>query len=94
MTSMAGDSVQSIPDRNSRASTSSRDFAIDTMRGFAILMVIGIHSLALGLIAGLRQFGPAANFAITYAVIASVSIVALLAVREFAPPRIVRWLGA
>jgi peptidoglycan/LPS O-acetylase OafA/YrhL len=45
MTLIARDSIQSIPDRDSRASASSRDVGIDTMRGIAILMVIGIHSL-------------------------------------------------
>jgi surface polysaccharide O-acyltransferase-like enzyme len=45
MTLIAGDSVQSVPDRISLARASSRDAGIDTMRGFAILMVIGIHSL-------------------------------------------------
>ncbi len=44
--------------------------------------------------AGLRQFGPVANFAITYTATASGSIVALLAVRAIAPPRVIRWLGA
>jgi fucose 4-O-acetylase-like acetyltransferase len=43
--------------------------------------------------AQLRQFGPAADFAITYAVTASGSIVALLAVRALTPPRLCRWLG-
>jgi peptidoglycan/LPS O-acetylase OafA/YrhL len=45
MTSIARDTIQSVPDRESKASASSRDAGIDTMRGFAILMVIGIHSL-------------------------------------------------
>jgi peptidoglycan/LPS O-acetylase OafA/YrhL len=45
MTLIAGDSVQSVPDRVALARASSRDIGIDTMRGFAILMVIGIHSL-------------------------------------------------
>src|ERR1700704_7167862 len=45
MTLIARDSIQSIPDLDSRASASSRDVGIDTMRGIAILMVIGIHSL-------------------------------------------------
>ena len=45
MTLAARDSVWSIPDQDSRASASSRDAGIDTMRGIAILMVIGIHSL-------------------------------------------------
>jgi surface polysaccharide O-acyltransferase-like enzyme len=45
MTLIARDSIQSIPDRKSKASASSRDAGIDTIRGFAILMVIGIHSL-------------------------------------------------
>jgi peptidoglycan/LPS O-acetylase OafA/YrhL len=44
MTLIARDSVRSIPDRESHASASSRDAGIDTMRGIAILMVIGIHS--------------------------------------------------
>jgi peptidoglycan/LPS O-acetylase OafA/YrhL len=44
--------------------------------------------------AELRQFGAVANFAITYIVTASGSILALLAVREIAPPRMIRWLGA
>jgi peptidoglycan/LPS O-acetylase OafA/YrhL len=44
--------------------------------------------------AELRRLGPAADFAITYALTALGSIVALLAVREFAPPRMIRWLGA
>jgi fucose 4-O-acetylase-like acetyltransferase len=45
MTLAARDSVWSIPDLDSRAIASSRDAGIDTMRGIAILMVIGIHSL-------------------------------------------------
>ena len=44
--------------------------------------------------AGLRQFGSIADFAITYTVTASGSIVALLAVRATAPPRMIRWLGS
>jgi hypothetical protein len=40
------------------------------------------------------QFGPAADFAITYTVTALGSILALLAVRAIAPPRMIRWLGA
>jgi peptidoglycan/LPS O-acetylase OafA/YrhL len=45
MTLAARDSDWSIPERDSRASASSRDAGLDTMRGIAILMVIGIHSL-------------------------------------------------
>src|SRR6202158_6496933 len=45
MTLAARDSVWSIPDRDSRAIASSRDAGLDSMRGIAILMVIGIHSL-------------------------------------------------
>src|SRR5260370_40887172 len=45
MTLAARGSVGSIPDRDPRAIASSRDAGIDTMRGIAILMVIGIHSL-------------------------------------------------
>lgn len=44
--------------------------------------------------AALHQLGPVANFAITYAVTASGSIVALLAIRAAAPSRLIRWLGA
>jgi peptidoglycan/LPS O-acetylase OafA/YrhL len=44
--------------------------------------------------AALRQFGPAAIFAITYMVTTVGSIVALFAVRGVAPPRLRRWLGA
>ena len=52
-----------------------------------IVMILHDH-------AGLRQFGSLADFAITYTVTASGSIVALLAVRATAPPRLIRWLGA
>jgi peptidoglycan/LPS O-acetylase OafA/YrhL len=52
-----------------------------------VVMLLRDHS-------GLRQFGAAADFAITYALTASVSILALLAVRALAPPRMIRWLGA
>jgi surface polysaccharide O-acyltransferase-like enzyme len=44
--------------------------------------------------AALHRFGPVANFAITYAVTALGSIVALLAIRAAAPARLIRWLGA
>jgi hypothetical protein len=44
--------------------------------------------------AGLMRLGPVADFAITFAVTASGSILALLSVRALAPPRLVRWLGA
>ena len=45
MTLMARDSLRSIPDQASLDVASRRDAGIDTMRGIAILMVIGIHSL-------------------------------------------------
>jgi fucose 4-O-acetylase-like acetyltransferase len=45
MTSMARDSLGLVPDLASRTIASSRDAGIDTMRGLAILMVIGGHSL-------------------------------------------------
>src|SRR5713226_496730 len=45
MTLIARDTTRSIPDQDSLVSAVSRDAAIDTMRGIAILMVIGIHSL-------------------------------------------------
>jgi fucose 4-O-acetylase-like acetyltransferase len=44
--------------------------------------------------AALYRFGPVANFAITYAVTAVGSIIALLAIRAAAPARLIRWLGA
>jgi peptidoglycan/LPS O-acetylase OafA/YrhL len=52
-----------------------------------IVMILRDH-------AELRQFGSIANFAIAYTVTALGSIVALLAVRAIAPPRMIRWLGA
>jgi peptidoglycan/LPS O-acetylase OafA/YrhL len=42
---MARDSLRLVPHQDSRPIASSRDIGIDTMRGIAILMVIGIHSL-------------------------------------------------
>jgi peptidoglycan/LPS O-acetylase OafA/YrhL len=45
MTLMARDSLRLIPDQVSQDATLRRDAGIDTMRGIAILMVIGIHSL-------------------------------------------------
>jgi surface polysaccharide O-acyltransferase-like enzyme len=44
MTLMARETVQSIAARDSQPSVATRDAAIDTARGIAILMVIGIHS--------------------------------------------------
>lgn len=44
--------------------------------------------------APLGQFGPAAASLITFAVAATSSIIPLAVVREFAPPRVCRWLGA
>jgi surface polysaccharide O-acyltransferase-like enzyme len=44
--------------------------------------------------AALHRFGAIASFAITYAVTALGSIVALLAIRAAAPARLIRWLGA
>ena len=45
MTLTARDSLRFVPDQDLRAIAPSRDAGIDTMRGVAILMVIGIHSL-------------------------------------------------
>lgn len=45
MNVMTIDTARSMPDPASRTSASGRDIGIDTMRGIAILMVIGIHSL-------------------------------------------------
>lgn len=44
--------------------------------------------------ATLRPAGAAASFGITYIMTASISIAALLAIRQTAPDRIARWLGA
>jgi fucose 4-O-acetylase-like acetyltransferase len=44
--------------------------------------------------AGLRQFGPAASFAITFGLAAIGSIAALGAVRQVSSARVARWLGA
>jgi fucose 4-O-acetylase-like acetyltransferase len=73
MTLIARDSVQSIPERDSRASAATRDAVIDSMRGIAILMVIGIHSLRPPLLswqtlvdAGLRPCVPIFLFASGY----------------------------
>src|SRR6266567_2003445 len=45
MNLMAKDTAWRIPDRVTSTATPGRDAGIDTMRGIAILMVIGIHSL-------------------------------------------------
>jgi surface polysaccharide O-acyltransferase-like enzyme len=45
MNFMAKDSAWRSPDRATSSGASHRDAGIDTMRGIAILMVIGIHSL-------------------------------------------------
>jgi peptidoglycan/LPS O-acetylase OafA/YrhL len=52
-----------------------------------IIMILRDH-------AGLREFGPAADFAITFMVTAAISVAALLAIRMLAPLRLSRWLGA
>jgi peptidoglycan/LPS O-acetylase OafA/YrhL len=52
-----------------------------------IVMILRDH-------AALRRFGSVANFAITFTVAVSGSILALLAVRAFTPQRLSRWLGA
>jgi peptidoglycan/LPS O-acetylase OafA/YrhL len=44
--------------------------------------------------AGLRQFGPAVSFAVTFGAAAIVSVAALGAVRQFSSARVARWLGA
>ena len=46
MSSLAtDDGLQSVRERSAPATAASRDIGIDTIRGLAILMVIGIHSL-------------------------------------------------
>jgi len=42
----------------------------------------------------LHQLGAALNFAITCSLTALLSVMALLAIRQFASPRVCRWLGA
>ena len=44
--------------------------------------------------ASLRASGAISDFAITYAVAAIASVLALLAVRRIAPSGLIRWLGA
>jgi hypothetical protein len=44
--------------------------------------------------APLRQLGPIAASAVTYVTATAGSVLALIAVREFASPRLCRWLGA
>ncbi|MGP9813777.1 acyltransferase family protein [Rhodopseudomonas sp. NSM] len=46
MTSLAAPTLQPIAGSRARSQAAARDLGIDTMRGLAILMVIGIHSLA------------------------------------------------
>jgi surface polysaccharide O-acyltransferase-like enzyme len=43
---------------------------------------------------GLRQFGSVAGTFLMYAITVTLSVVALLAVQRWAPPRAARWLGA
>src|SRR6218665_2969474 len=43
---------------------------------------------------GLRQFGPVAGAFLMYAIPVTLSLVTLLAVERWAPPRAARWLGA
>ncbi len=52
-----------------------------------IIMTLRDHAL-------LRQLGPAASSLLTFAITASGSAAALLAIRELAQPRLCRWLGA
>jgi surface polysaccharide O-acyltransferase-like enzyme len=73
MNLMTQDSVWRIPDRIRSTGASGRDAGIDTMRGIAILMVIGIHSLqqplgswAIPIDASLRPCVPIFLFASGY----------------------------
>ena len=73
MNLMAGDSVWPTPERVSQARASSRDAGVDSMRGIAILMVLGIHSLqqplsswAIPIDASLRPCVPIFLFASGY----------------------------
>jgi len=54
-----------------------------------IFVVMGLRDHA-----GLRQWGAITDTAITVTVTIVASVVALLAVRKFAPPRVAHWLGA
>jgi surface polysaccharide O-acyltransferase-like enzyme len=78
MNVIARDSDWSTPDRASQIGASSRDAGIDTMRGIAILMVIGIHSLqqplnswAIPVDASLRPCVPIFLFASGYLTVRS-----------------------
>jgi surface polysaccharide O-acyltransferase-like enzyme len=73
MNLMAKDSTWRTPERAASAATPSRDSGIDAMRGVAILMVIGIHSLqqplgswAIAIDASLRPCVPIFLFASGY----------------------------
>src|SRR5438552_16924208 len=73
MNLMTKDSAWRMPGRTTSIGASSRDAGIDTMRGIAILMVIGIHSLqqplgswAIPIDASLRPCVPIFLFASGY----------------------------
>lgn len=73
MNLIAKDSAWPIPERMTSTATSTRDSGIDAMRGIAILMVIGIHSLqqplgswAIAIDASLRPCVPIFLFASGY----------------------------
>jgi surface polysaccharide O-acyltransferase-like enzyme len=78
-------------------------FALDFRASFLAVLGSGSYFLYLWHIfivmalrdhAGLRPLGPLAASAITAAVTLVVSVVALLAIRRWAPPRTATWLGA
>ncbi|MDB5616826.1 acyltransferase family protein [Tardiphaga sp.] len=78
-------------------------FALDLRVQFLALLGSGSYFIYLWHIfivmalrdhAGLRPLGPLADSAITAALTILASILALLAIRRFAPPRVSRWLGA
>src|SRR3954470_18880898 len=73
MNLMTKDSAWRMPGRTTSIGASGRDAGLDTMRGIAILMVIGIHSLqqplgslALALDAALRPCVPTFLFGSGY----------------------------
>jgi surface polysaccharide O-acyltransferase-like enzyme len=81
MNALAVDDSRMFRAQGTQASAASRDLGIDTMRGLAILMVIGIHSLAQPLIAWqvmadamLRPCVPIFLFASGYLTAASASV--------------------
>ena len=73
----------------------SLDTIITGLMLLAVIVTFTISSaMALRDHTSLRALGPAADSIITYVVTAVVSVAALMTVRQIAPPRLSRWMGA